>query len=216
MKYDKTHIKKAMQLYLVSDRSWLGSRTLKEDILQAIEGGVTCVQVREKELDLKSFIEEAKTIQTLCHEYNIPCIINDNVDVMMAINGDGIHVGQHDRNAQNVREIIGNDKILGVSVQTVEQALKAQQQGADYLGVGAVFTTSTKTDADDVSFESLQAICENVNIPVVAIGGISKDNMLLLKGSQIDGVAVVSAIMAQDNILNATKELYQKTEELLL
>ena len=204
LKYDKTHIKKAMQLYLVSDRSWLGSRTLKEDILQAIEGGVTCVQVREKELDLKSFIEEAKTIQTLCHEYNIPCIINDNVDVMMAINGDGIHVGQHDRNAQNVREIIGNDKILGVSVQTVEQALKAQQQGADYLGVGAVFTTSTKTDADDVSFESLQAICENVNIPVVAIGGISKDNMLLLKGSQIDGVAVVSAIMAQDNILNAT------------
>lgn len=204
-----------MPLYLVSDRQWLQGRTLEEVIACAVQAGVTCVQLREKDMDVQSFIEEAFSLKEVCANYHIPFIINDNVEVAMAVDADGIHVGQQDRSAKEVRALLGDDKIIGVSAQTVEDAVLAQEQGADYLGVGAVFTTSTKNDADDVSLKTLNEIVAAVDIPVIAIGGINEQNILTLKGSGIDGVAVVSAILAQDNICEATQALHRKVEELL-
>lgn len=207
MKKDK--IQEAMSLYLVTDRRWI-HHSLYEDVEEAIKGGVTCVQMREKHLDCDTFIRDAKEMKKLCHKYDVPFIINDNVEVMLAVNADGIHVGQHDMQAKDVRKCIGPDKILGVSAQTIEQARQAYQAGADYLGVGAVFSTSTKDDAVEVSIQILQEICESVPIPVIAIGGIDMTNILKLKKSGIKGVAVVSAIMAQDDIQKATMLLKEK------
>ncbi len=203
--------KKSLLLYAVTDRSWLNGKTLYKRVKEAIKGGVTFVQLREKKLDEESFLNEASEIQKLCRKYDIPFVINDNVEIAKKINADGVHVGQSDMEAVNVRAIIGDDKILGVSVQTVEQAVLAQKQGADYLGVGAVFPTGSKADAEDVSYETLKAICEAVNIPVVAIGGISVGNVLNLKGSGISGIAVISAIFAAEDIVSATKNLKQLT-----
>ncbi len=203
--------KKSLLLYAVTDRSWLNGKTLYKRVKEAIKGGVTFVQLREKKLDEESFLNEASEIQKLCRKYDIPFVINDNVEIAKKINADGVHVGQSDMEAVNVRAIIGDDKILGVSVQTVEQAVLAQKQGADYLGVGAVFSTGSKADAEDVSYETLKAICEAVNIPVVAIGGISVGNVLNLKGSGISGIAVISAIFAAEDIVSATKNLKQLT-----
>ena len=207
--------KKSLLLYAVTDRSWLNGKTLYKRVEEAIKGGVTFVQLREKSLDEESFLNEASEIQKLCRKYDIPFVINDNVEITKKINADGVHVGQSDMEAVNVRAIIGDDKILGVSVQTVEQAVLAQKQGADYLGVGAVFPTGSKADAEDVSYETLKAICEAVNIPVVAIGGISSDNVLKLKGSGISGIAVISAIFAAEDIVSATKNLKQLTARLV-
>lgn len=215
MKKDKQAIKKAMQLYLVTDRHWLDNHTLYEDVEKAVQEGVTCVQLREKKLNRDEFVKEAESLKQLCKKYEVPFIINDNVDVMLAVNADGVHVGQSDMNAKNVRQLIGVNKILGVSVQSVEQAIAAESAGADYLGVGAVFPTGTKKDAIDVDFQTLQNICSVVNIPVVAIGGIDADNILKLKKSGIAGVAVVSAIMAKSNIKKATLILKDKCQELL-
>ena len=215
MKFDRSTIRSYMPLYLVSDRQWLQGRTLEEVIACAVQAGVTCVQLREKDMDVQSFIEEAFSLKEVCANYHIPFIINDNVEVAMAVDADGIHVGQQDRSAKEVRALLGDDKIIGVSAQTVEDAVLAQEQGADYLGVGAVFTTSTKNDADDVSLKTLNEIVAAVDIPVIAIGGINEQNILTLKGSGIDGVAVVSAILAQDNICEATQALHRKVEELL-
>ncbi len=203
--------KKSLLLYAVTDRSWLNGKTLYKQVEEAIKGGVTFVQLREKNLDEESFLDEALEIQKLCRKYNIPFVINDNVEIAKKINADGVHVGQSDMEAVNVRAIIGDDKILGVSVQTVEQAVLAEKQGADYLGVGAVFPTGSKADAEDVSYETLKAICGAVNIPVVAIGGISVGNVLKLKGSGISGIAVISAIFAAEDIVSATKNLKQLT-----
>ena len=214
MKKDK--IKKAMQLYLVTDRHWLKAHSLYEDVEAAINGGVTCVQLREKHLNHQLFVQEAKELKELCNQNQIPLIINDNVEVMLEVDADGIHVGQSDMQAQDVRKLIGSDKVLGVSVQTVEQAITAQNAGADYLGVGAVFPTGTKDDAIEVDLATLQDICQHVDIPIVAIGGINQENLLQLKGSGIDGIAVVSAIMAAEDIIEATKQLKEKTKELLL
>lgn len=214
MKKDK--IKKAMQLYLVTDRHWLKAHSLYEDVEAAINGGVTCVQLREKHLNHQLFVQEAKELKELCNQNQIPLIINDNVEVMLEVDADGIHVGQSDMQAQDVRKLIGSDKVLGVSVQTVEQAITAQKAGADYLGVGAVFPTGTKDDAIEVDLATLQDICQHVDIPIVAIGGINQENLLQLKGSGIDGIAVVSAIMAAEDIIEATKQLKEKTKELLL
>ena len=205
--------KKSLLLYAVTDRSWLNGTTLYKQVEEAIKGGVTFVQLREKKLDKESFLNEASEIQKLCRKYNIPFVINDNVEIAKRINADGVHVGQTDMSAVNVRAILGDDKILGVSVQTVEQAVLAQKQGADYLGVGAVFPTGSKADAEDVSYETLKAICEAVNIPVVAIGGISASNVLALKGSGISGIAVISAIFAAENIESATKNLKHLTKK---
>jgi len=203
--------KKSLLLYAVTDRTWLNGDTLYNQVEKAIRGGVTFVQLREKMLDEESFLNEALGIQKLCRKYRIPFVINDNVGIAKKINADGVHVGQSDMRAANVRAILGDDKILGVSAQTVEQAVLAEKQGADYLGVGAVFPTGSKADAQDVSYETLKAICEAVNIPVVAIGGISAGNVLKLKGSGISGIAVISAIFAAKDIEFATTNLNQLT-----
>ena len=207
--------KKSLLLYAVTDRTWLNGDSLYNQVEKAIKGGVTFVQLREKMLDEKSFCNEATEIQELCTRYNIPFVINDNVEIAKRINADGVHVGQSDMGAAKARDILGCDKIIGVSVQTPEQAVLAEKQGADYLGVGAVFPTGSKADAEDVSYETLKAICEAVNIPVVAIGGIGAGNVLKLKGSGISGIAVISAIFAAKDIECAAKNLKQLTSEVI-
>lgn len=207
--------KEDMRLYAVTDRSWLRGRTLYEQVKDALKGGVTFVQLREKTLREAEFLEEAKRIKVLCKEYQVPFIINDNVEIALACDADGVHVGQKDMEVLQVREKLGPDKIIGVSARTVEQALYAQERGADYLGVGACFATTTKQDANVIDRNELGRICEAVHIPVVAIGGISGDNIHELAGSGVDGVAVVSAIFAQDNIIEATKELREKSERMV-
>lgn len=204
-----------LELYAVTDRHWLGNQTLLEQVQEALDGGATCIQLREKQLDDKTFLQEAIEIQKLCKEYHVPFIVNDNVDIAKTMHTDGIHVGQSDMEALDVRKELGKDVILGVSAQTVEQAKKAEAHGADYLGVGAVFPTGSKDDAEDVSYETLKAICEAVSIPVIAIGGITQDNVKELAGSGIVGIAVISAIFAQKDITQATKDLKQATEQML-
>lgn len=186
-------------LYAVTDRAWLNGRTLYEQVEDSLKGGVTILQLREKELGYNEFLQEAIELGALCKEYNVPFIVNDEVEIAIKSGADGVHIGQDDADAKEVRKAIG-DKILGVSVQTVEQAKKAVDDGADYLGVGAVFPTGTKLDACDVPHETLCEICNAVDIPVVAIGGINKGNMLKLSGSGIKGVALVSAIYAASDI----------------
>ncbi len=205
--------KKNLLLYAVTDRSWLGEQTLYQQVEETLKGGATFVQLREKKLDDTAFLAEAIEVQGLCRKYNVPFVINDNVEVARKMNADGVHVGQSDMEAGDVRALIGEDKILGVSAQTVEQAVLAEQRGADYLGVGAVFHTGSKADADDVSRETLKAICGAVSIPVVAIGGIGRHNVLELGGSGICGVAVISAIFAAKDIRSATAELKALTEQ---
>lgn len=205
--------KKDLLLYAVTDRSWLNGETLYSQVEKALKGGATFVQLREKDLDEAHFMEEAKEIKKLCKQYHVPFVINDNVQIALSMDADGVHVGQSDMEAGNVRALLGEDKIIGVSAQTVEQALLAQERGADYLGVGAVFPTGSKADADDVSHETLQAICEAVDIPVIAIGGITQENVVQLKGTGICGIAVISAIFAKPDITDATRKLRLITEE---
>lgn len=206
---------KELLLYAVTDRHWLGEETLYDQVKKALDGGATFVQLREKNLDREVFLAEAKEIQKLCKEYGVPFVVNDEVSIAKDIDADGVHVGQSDMEAMDVRKILGPDKIIGVSAQTVEQAIIAEKHGTDYLGVGAVFTTGSKDDADDVSHETLKAICEAVSIPVIAIGGITKDNVAELAGSGICGVAVISAIFGQKDIQKATEELKFSVENML-
>ena len=203
MKFDKNDL----LLYAVTDRRWLNGETLYEQVEKAIHGGVTLVQLREKDLNKEEFVHEAREIKKLCAREHIPFVINDDVDVALSADADGVHVGQSDRCADEVRATIGKDKLLGVSVQSVEQALLAQRCGADYLGVGAVFATGSKSDAEDVSFDTLKNICEAVDIPVVAIGGIGEENVLRLSGSGVCGIAVISALFAQRDIRAAAARL---------
>lgn len=204
-----------LRLYAVTDRTWLGNQTLEMQVEEALKGGATCVQLREKELSDDAFLQEAFSIKELCNKYSVPFFIDDNVDIAIQCNADGIHVGQSDLEASKVRELIGPKMLLGVSAQTVEQAKIAQQCGADYLGVGAVFSTTTKVDANVISFAHLKAICDSVSIPVVAIGGISKNNIMDLAESGIDGVSVVSAIFASSNIEKASKELLELSDKMV-
>lgn len=206
---------KELLLYAVTDRHWLGEETLYDQVKKALDGGATFVQLREKNLVREVFLAEAKEIQKLCKKYGVPFVVNDEVSIAKDIDADGVHVGQSDMEAMDVRKILGPDKIIGVSAQTVEQAIIAEKHGADYLGVGAVFTTGSKDDADDVSHETLKAICEAVSIPVIAIGGITKDNVAELAGSGICGVAVISAIFGQKDIQKATEELKFSVENML-
>lgn len=199
--------KKDLLLYAVTDRHWLNGRSLRQVVEESLDGGVTMVQLREKQLEEGTFLEEAKELQALCRQRRIPFLVNDNVDIALAMNADGVHVGQSDMEALDVRKKLGPDKIIGVSAQTVEQALLAQAHGADYLGVGAVFPTGSKDDAVEVPFETLKAICQAVRIPVVAIGGISKANVEQLRGSGICGAAVISAIYGAGDIEGAAREL---------
>ena len=205
--------KEAMLLYGVTDRSWLKGQTLCQQVEEALKGGVTCLQLREKCLPDEEFLQEAFAMKELCRKYAVPFIINDNVSIAVKCGATGVHVGQKDMQAADVRRLIGDDMILGVSAQTVDQALLAEKNGADYLGVGAVFPTDTKEDADAVAYDTLKAICAAVSIPVVAIGGISADNMPLLKGSGIAGVALVSAIFASEDIIGNTRKLLKTVKD---
>lgn len=207
--------KEDMRLYAVTDRSWLGEKTLYEQLEEALQGGVTFVQLREKAMSEEEFLEEAKLIKGLCKKYSVPLIINDKVEIAIACDADGVHVGQSDMKAESVRDKLGPDKIIGVSARTVEQALSAQQQGADYIGSGACFATNTKQDASVIGREELKRICKAVDIPVVAIGGISEENVLELQGSGIAGIAVVSAIFAKENIKEAAEKLRELSERII-
>ena len=207
--------KKDLLLYAVTDRSWLNGQILYEQVEQALKGGVSFLQLREKELEEQAFLEEAKVIQELCKKYQVPFLINDNVELAASIGADGVHVGQSDMAAGAAREKLGPDRIIGVSARTVEEALEAQRQGADYLGVGAVFPTGSKADAVEVDHQVLKEICSAVEIPVIAIGGIGRDNVDQLKGSGICGIAVISAIFAQNDIEAAARELRGLTEEMV-
>lgn len=199
--------KEELLLYAVTDRSWLGDNTLYQQVEKALKGGATFIQLREKKLSQEKFFEEAKEIKNLCKEYQVPFVINDNIEIALTVDADGVHVGQSDMEVGAVRKKLGQGKIIGVSAQTVEHAVQAEKQGADYLGVGAVFSTDSKDDADDVSIEALKAICRAVTIPVIAIGGIGKKNIAQLTGSGICGIAVISAIFAQPDIEEAAREL---------
>lgn len=211
----KNFNKEWLRLYAVTDRTWLGDETLYEQVEKALRGGATMVQIREKELDEAHFEEEARQIQTLCRYYQVPLIINDNVALAKRIDADGVHIGQSDMEMQNAREILGEDKIIGVTAKTIEQARAAEAAGADYLGSGAVFGSSTKTDAKPMDHALLAEICASVTIPVVAIGGITADNVTQLKGRGMAGVAVVSGIFACPDIEAGTKHLRALVDEIL-
>lgn len=205
--YTVQEIKEAMHLYAVTDSGWLRGRSLPEAVEEAVKGGATFVQIREKHLPYDEFAELAAEVKKVTDRYHIPYVINDEVELARQLDADGVHIGQNDRTLTEARQILGPDKIIGVSAHTVEEALEAEKNGADYLGVGAVFSTSTKRDAGALPMETLRAICAAVSIPVVAIGGIHAGNLLQLKGSGVDGVAVVSAIFAAENTRQAAREL---------
>lgn len=208
--------KENLLLYAVTDRAWCGSKTLLEQVEEALQGGVTMVQLREKELAEAEFLAEAKAMRELCHKYHVPFIVNDNVKIAVASQADGIHVGQEDMPASEVRKLVGPEMMIGVSAETLEEALKAEKDGADYLGVGAVFPTATKLDAEAVTVQTLQAITSVVQIPVCAIGGIKENNMSQLKNSGIDGVAIVSAIFASADITGTCKQLKKVARDLFV
>ena len=204
-----------LRLYAVTDRSWLGDQTLYEQVEQALRGGATCVQLREKELNNADFLAEAKELKVLCARYGVPLIINDNVELALAVDADGVHVGQEDMDARGVRGLLGPGKILGVTAKTVEQAQRAQLAGADYLGSGAVFGSTTKLNARPMTKELLQSICESVHIPVVAIGGIHRGNIASLEGTGIRGAAVVSGIFAAADIEEECRGLRAEIDKIV-
>lgn len=205
--------KEDLLLYAVTDRRWLKEgETLVTRTEEAIDGGVTFVQLREKDLDEENFEREGRELKELCRKRGVPFVINDNVKLAAKLDADGVHVGQSDMEALDVRRIIGEDKILGVSAQTVEQAVTAEKHGADYLGVGAVFPTGSKDDAAEVSYDTLKAICDAVKIPVIAIGGITEENVTELSKSGICGIAVISALYAKEDIKSAAQRLRKNTE----
>ena len=204
-----------MLVYAVTDRAWVGKMSLYEQVEASLQNGATCIQLREKELDDDPFLKEAIELAALCRRYGVPFIVNDNVEIAIACHADGVHVGQQDMNASDVRKKVGENMIIGVSAHTVEEAVEAVKQGADYLGLGAVFSTSTKTDADTMSYETLKAICDAVEIPTVAIGGISASNIMKLKGSGVDGVAVVSAIFGAPDPGSATARLAELARQMI-
>ena len=207
--------KKSMLLYAVTDRAWVGRQSLYEQVESALKGGASCVQLREKELDEEEFLKEALELSALCRKYGVPFFINDNVEIAIKCHADGIHVGQEDMEAAQVRKKVGDDMMIGVSVHSVEEALEAVRNGADCLGVGAMFSTSTKTDVDVLTKETLRDICAAVEIPVVAIGGINKSNISQLSGTGVDGVALVSAIFAADDIESECRQLRRLSEEMV-
>ena len=204
-----------LKLYAVTDRSWLRGEPLSAQVEKALRGGATFVQLREKQLERDQFLQEALEIAALCRQYNVPFVINDNVEIALECHADGVHVGQEDMAASEARRLLGPDKIIGVTCKTVEQAVLAEKQGADYIGSGAMFPSTAKPDAKGISFETLKAICRSVSIPVIAIGGISQNNVTKLRDSGIAGVALVSAIFAQKDIEKATRTLCQTVTQIL-
>ena len=200
-------------LYAVTDRTWLKGKTLAETVEAALQGGVTLIQLREKELDDEGYLAEALEIKAICDRYEVPLIINDNVDIALASGADGVHLGQKDGDVAKARERLGKNKIIGVSARTLEQALKAQANGADYLGVGAAVGSKTKLDAQAVSHKVIQTISETVDIPVVAIGGINRQNAMDLEGTKVRGIAVISDLFAQGDVKKAAQTLRGLAEQ---
>ncbi|MGN0486321.1 MAG: thiamine phosphate synthase [Acutalibacteraceae bacterium] len=207
--------KDMLLLYAVTDRSWVGKQTLYEQVEDALKGGVTIVQLREKELPEEEFIREALEIKELCHRYHVPLIINDNVEVALKSGADGIHVGIEDAPVSLIRQKVPADFIIGATAKTPEQAKAAEKAGADYLGVGAVFPSPTKKNALRITTDQLKNICDSVSIPAAAIGGISLENISALSGGGMDGVAVVSAIFAAEDIRSAAAALKEKAKEVV-
>lgn len=207
LKLTNSKLAQQLRLYAVTDNRWTGRQTLMQQIEAALQGGITMLQLREKQMNSSDFLNEAQLVKRLTDIYNVPLIINDNLDVACQSDAAGLHIGQDDGSIVAARQKLGNNKILGVSAQTVEQAQAAEAAGADYLGVGAIFTTNTKDDAQTLNQETLKAICQAVKIPVVAIGGITAQNLHSLLNSGIVGVAVVSAIFAQADITAACQNL---------
>lgn len=217
MKFTKYEIKSSMLLYAVTDRMWLKENEKLIDVCKSVlENGATFLQIREKDLDKSDFKKEAEELKKLCKTYHVPFVVNDNIEIAIEIDADGVHMGQSDIKGRDLRSMIGKDKILGISAGNVEEAVKAEKAGADYIGVGAVFETSTKKDAKNLSVEKLREISESVSIPVVAIGGINDSNVSKLSGSHVDGIAVISSIFAAEdpgkataNLLNLAKKMVQ-------
>ena len=212
--FPREDLRRALALYAVTDRAWLGERTLAACVEEALAGGATFVQLREKDAPRAEVVLRARALAPLCRAAGAPFVVNDDVEAARIAGADGVHVGQEDAACADARAKLGPDAIVGVSVQTVEQALAAQAAGADYLGVGAAFVTGTKTDAKPISRETIRAITAAVDIPVVAIGGISRDNILELRDCGLDGVAVVSALFAQADVKAAAAELLRLSEEI--
>lgn len=211
MKFDR----KMLQLYAVTDRNWVGKQTFYEQLEDALRGGVTLVQLREKNISDEEFVAEAKEMKELCHRYGVPLIINDNVEVALESGADGVHVGIEDMPVSEIRKIASRDFIIGATAKTVRQAQIAKEGGADYLGVGAVFPSPTKKNAVRITRDQLDKISESVSMPIVAIGGITSENLSYLAGAKIDGIAVVSAIFSAENILESTAMLKERTLEYL-
>jgi len=216
MKFTKDDIRKAMLLYAVTDQMWLKEgETLSDVVEEVLENGATFLQIREKDLAQDAFEAEAERLKALCAQRRVPFVVNDSVEIALQCDADGVHVGQSDIKGRDIRSIIGPDKILGISAGTVEEAIAAEKAGADYIGVGAIFSTSTKKNARSMTMERLKEIVGSVSIPVVAIGGISAENILQLCGSGVDGVAVVSAIFAAEDPGKATADLLKLAEEVV-
>lgn len=216
MKFTKEEIRSSMLLYAITDRMWLKEgESLTAVCRSVLENGATFLQIREKDLDEASFEQEAAELKTLCAQYKVPFVVNDSVEIALEIDADGVHVGQSDIKGRDIRAMLGPDKILGISAGTVEEAVAAEAAGADYIGVGAVFATSTKKDAKNLSVEALQEISSAVSIPVVAIGGINAANLMELSGSQVDGVAVVSAIFGAEDPGVSTANLLKLASEMV-
>ena len=202
-------------VYLVTDRDLMSTETIEEAIRQAIAGGTTLIQLREKECSSLDFYNTALKVKEICHKNNVPLLINDRLDIALAVDADGIHVGQSDLPASVVRKIIGEDKIIGVSAGNLKDAVKAEKDGADYIGVGAMYATGTKKDAKPTSLETLKEIRKNVNIPIVVIGGINKERIKDFQGIDIDGLAIVSAIIAQKDIKKAASDIKSEFHKLI-
>ena len=216
MKFTKDEIRKAMLLYAVTDQMWLKEGEKLADVVGSVlQNGATFLQIREKDLAEDAFEAEAERLKTLCAQHGVPFVVNDSVEIALQCDADGVHVGQSDIKGRDIRAIIGSGKILGISAGTVEEAVAAEKAGADYIGVGAVFPTGTKKNATPMTMELLKEIVSSVSIPVVAIGGISAENILQLRGSGVDGVAVVSAIFAADDPGKATADLLKLAKEMV-
>ncbi len=207
--------KEELLLYAITDRAWVGKQTLLQQIEQALKGGVTILQLREKHLDEEAFVQEALEVKALCHRYGVKLIINDNVNVALRSGADGVHVGIEDAPVAQIRSRAGKDFIIGATAKTLEQASLAEKSGADYLGVGAVFPSPTKKNAIRITNEQLSKICASVSIPAVAIGGITAQNVTQLKGGGMDGIAVVSAVFGAEDIRMAAAELKEKAEQVV-
>jgi len=216
MKFTKDEIRKSMLLYAVTDQMWLKEDEKLADVVETVlQNGATFLQIREKDLAEAAFEAEAERLKTLCARHGVPFVVNDSVEISLQCDADGVHVGQSDIKGRDIRSIIGPDKILGISAGTVEEAVAAEKAGADYIGVGAVFPTGTKKNATPMTLGQLKEIVSSVSIPVVAIGGIGAGNILQLRGSGVDGVAVVSAIFAAENPGKATADLLKLAEKMV-